>query len=213
MRIAQVSTWQTHCGIAGYTELLTDALRELGVEVEVAPIDRSATRYLSRPELRGYFDQLADGVEGADLVHIQHEFGFFSGAYSWGTSLSNFRRLLKQLRRRRQPVVVTFHTDPDWFVRANGLLLDQVLQTGARLAWRTSVPALFGRRDGALAIAHSRTTRRHLIDAGITADAIEVIRQGIPRSGAADASEAARTRARAWLGLPRHARVLAVFGF
>lgn len=213
MRIAQVSTWQTPCGIAGYTEQLTSALNRQGVETEVAAIDRDQTDYLSRGELREYFAALADRVAAADVVHVQHEFSFFSGAYSVPTSLANFRRFLARLRRRGQPAVVTFHTDPYWYARLNKVPIDQALYAAGRLAWRVSMPTLFGGRAGAVAIAQSRTTRRNLINAGISANAIEVVRQGVPAADVASASEEERGRARVWLGLPREARVLGMFGF
>ena len=213
MRVAQVSTWRTPCGIADYTGHLVAALADAGVDTDIAAIDRTLTRYLSRRELKTYFEQLAEQAAHSDLVHIQHEFSFFAGGYSAGASLGNLRRFLRLLHGWRKPTVVTFHTDPLWFVRRNHLVLDPLLQIGARTAWRAAMPTHFARQGHAGVIAHSRTTRRHLIDAGIPADAIEVLPQGVPRTAAARASRAERASARAWLGLPREAIVLSMFGF
>lgn len=213
MKVTQVSTWRTQCGIADYTGHLVGALAGAGVEANVVAIDKSATRYLSSTELHTYFDRLAARASDSDIVHIQHDFAFFAGPYSLGASLSNLRRFLRELRRRRKPTVVTFHTDPFWFVRRNQLILDQALQIATRAAWRVAMPSHFARREGAGVIAHSRTTRRHLIDTGIPAKSIEVVAQGVPWSSAADASRQERAAARARLGLPPEAIVLGMFGF
>jgi FkbM family methyltransferase len=212
MNVAQVSTWQVPCGIAGYAERLCVGLSEHGVDCDVIAIDRGRTDYLPRGELREYFEDLVVRAMRNDVVHIQHEFGFFAGAYGYHESIRNFRRFLARLRRAAIPTIVTFHTDPYWFERRTGVLFDESRQLGAKALWRAGVINAFGASGRARALVHSYDTRRRLVDAGIPADAIDVVRQGVPTLPGETTAQR-RATARAWLGLPSDAIVLAVFGF
>src|SRR5690349_4349833 len=95
MKVTQVSTWDTACGIAHYTSFLRDALEAQGVEVDVLTVDRDELRYLPRRELLDHFDALATRLPDSDVVHIQHEFGFYAGRYGYGTSVRAFSRFLR----------------------------------------------------------------------------------------------------------------------
>jgi glycosyltransferase involved in cell wall biosynthesis len=113
MQLAMVSTYLPQaCGIGTYTSYLTGELVQAGCDVTVL------TEWPGRPasqsglEVRPCFDGEADYVDrivhavegaGADVVHIQHEYGIFGFD-------DRFPDLLDALRRRRYPTVVTLHT-------------------------------------------------------------------------------------------------------
>ena len=80
-KIGILSTWQTVCGIADFTANYVNGLEALGHKAHVVPIDRDAHRFLSRRELAAEFERLGELLTEFDIVHIQHEFGFFTGAY------------------------------------------------------------------------------------------------------------------------------------
>jgi glycosyltransferase involved in cell wall biosynthesis len=217
VKVTQVSTWQVQCGIAGYTEFLCQALERRGVSCDVVPIDRTHAAYLAQPELRDYFDALGHRLSGAELVHIQHEFGFFSGSYHFRSSVANFRRVLGAAQRGGRPVVVTFHTSPffvDWS-KINWTSQDpikQALLRGAKAWWRAAVSSLINRHGRTWSHVHGRMGRRLLIDSGIQPDRITVMPHGTPPPRPApDTASAGRVRER--LGLDGEATVIGIFGF
>ena len=212
----QVSTWQVQCGIAGYTELLCRGLSEHGVDWDVAPIDREELVYLTRRELSSHFDHLAQRFDEADVIHIQHEFGFFAGSYHFHASVANFRRVLRAARRSGRPAFVTFHTVPfavDWrAVDWSRLPAEQLLTIGARRWWHAAVGSAVSDSHGARAIVHGRTARRLLIDSGLASRDIVVIPHGTPPPRPT-ADGGARSEVRARLGLADDAVVLGIFGY
>lgn len=106
------------CGIATFTEDLTEALQAQGSEVTVIAMDDRPESY-SYPDVVG-FRILQEEIEdyrkaalyisklSADVLCVQHEFGIFGGSAG-----SHLLELLEQLDI---PIVVTLHTilrDPD----------------------------------------------------------------------------------------------------
>lgn len=212
MRVAMVSTWETLCGIAGYTGSLRQGLLRAGVECDVVPIDRVATKYMSRPELQAYFSGLADQAEPYDVAHIQVEYGFFAGAYNYAIAYTMLRRMIARLRAQGKPVFVTFHSDP-----VSGLGISNLNERAPKAVlhgmFRLGLAPLFrpGRRTWA--IAHTRTSRLALIRVGMPAESIHVLHQGVPVGGAGAGNGRTSAAARRALGLPEDAVGLAMFGF
>lgn len=211
MRIVQVSTWDTACGIAHYTGFLREALEARGHDVTVVPIDRDEARYLARRELRGHFGALAERIPESDVVHIQHEFGFFGGRYGYGTSVREFTHFLRAVARPGRRVVVTFHTDPLIFLRSSNRPLDMAGFAVWASLWRASLPPLLNRRRHVTAVVHTRTARAGMIDSGVRPDRIALVPHGIPEFPALSSQE--RHRSRSGLGIAAEETVLGVFGF
>jgi len=206
-RVGVLSTWDTICGIADFTSDYVKAVTKSGLDVEVVPLDRDAQRYLSRNELRDDFGRLAKELRAFDVVHVQHEFGFFAGSYGIYESIDNFYRLLRGVVGGGRRVVVTFHTLPPFRVargRPGGLVMEGVF----KMAWgRRVVPCI--RRGGVQVISHTRFLRRALVDTGIPAASISVIPVGSPEPlGTMD-----REQARESLGYSASDRLLAIIGF
>lgn len=89
MHIVMLTSPHTACGIATYTENLSRALREAGMDVRV-------TRAISE------LDSLLD--RRVDILHIQHEFALFPDE-------SRLFEALVAAQRRCVPTVVTTHTE------------------------------------------------------------------------------------------------------
>ncbi len=210
MRVVQVSTWDIVCGIADYTRHLRSGLEANGVSCEITAIDRDEWRYLPRRELAERFSRLAQDLPQADVVHIQHEFGLFAGSYDYLVSVRRYASFLRAVLGRGTPVVTTFHTEPFHFVGGPGVTTGRALV--GRAAWRAGVPPLLGLHPRAHAIAHSRTSRRALIDSGVRAGRISVIPHGLPAPEPAP-DEAQRQRTRARLSIPADATVVGLGGF
>jgi len=209
--VAMVTTWRTQCGIADYTADLSDALGDAGVACHTVAIDRQRMRYMTEAELHSEFSRLAAQAAGHDVVHVQHEYGFFAGAYGWGVSLRVFHRFLDALRRHTPHVVVTMHTEPVFLEEAVTSPRDRLRQIGRRRLWWSLTRSINAHR-GVRVVVHSRTTRRRLVDLGLDAGRVSIIPQGIPQPWQA-VEATARREARAGLGLDDDAVVLGLFGF
>lgn len=113
MRIAIVSTWGSHCGIATYSEQLAGALVEQGHTVVVYAPHEEGSAFGAPPGIPFHmlWDRRGGGVEELlaaverdqiDVLHVQHEFGLHRNTLA-------FHGMLAALKRRL-PVVVTLHT-------------------------------------------------------------------------------------------------------
>lgn len=213
MRVAQISTWQTPCGIAGYTSLLRGALSAAGVPTDIVPIDRARLRYLPVRELKQQIVALGEQASTADVVHIQHEFAFFAGAHGWRTSIDLFNGLLHQLRRQDSAVVVTFHTEPSFRAHDRDGALQRARQVALRTLWSTTVGRRFVQDSAVAGVVHTRSSRLALIRSGLPAGRLHVLSHGTPPHIPIVESEDERRKLKEKLGFPGDARVLSIFGF
>ncbi|MFA8437153.1 MAG: glycosyltransferase [Marinifilaceae bacterium] len=111
MRITYISTYPPiECGIATYTQYLSDAVKDAGKEVRI--LSQQGAQGADCFEVYSPYDkdiafklfQLVE-KQTPDLVHIQHEFGLFGDQR--GIQIVEF---LIRCRAINTPVVVTFHT-------------------------------------------------------------------------------------------------------
>jgi glycosyltransferase involved in cell wall biosynthesis len=209
--VAMVTTWQTQCGIADYASDLSTALVDAGVDCSTVEVDRQRMRYMTEDELHVEFARLADRAAGHDVVHIQHEYGFFAGAYGWGVSLRVLQRFLKALRRHTPMVVVTMHTEPVLLEQSGTSVHDRLRHAGRRRLW-WSLTRSVNADPGVRIVVHSRTTRRRLVDSGLHADRVSIVPQGIAQPWQT-VDAASRRQARAELGVDDDAVMLGLFGF
>jgi len=102
MRIAIVSTFFGHCGIANYTRHLATALTGAGVEVEIIAED------VWRPSTLWYPLAIFAGIcrSKPDVVHFQHEYLLF-GKGEYGLLLLP---LLALLRTFGKTIIITMHS-------------------------------------------------------------------------------------------------------
>jgi glycosyltransferase involved in cell wall biosynthesis len=210
LRVRLVSTWDTACGIADYTAHLRDALAAEGLDTEIEPVDRSLVNYMSKAELHEHFTAMAARLQGSDLVHIQHEFGFFGGQLGAAASIDVFAAFIRELRRRRIAVAVTFHTNPVFHEGASRLRQKAARAYLARL-WQVKVARQFNADPRLRAIVHSKTSRLALVRSGFLARSVVVARHAAPQPHP-DAG-AARDVIRARLDIPAGATVVGLFGF
>lgn len=124
MKAAMMSTWWDYCGIATYSEQLTVALEESGMEVVVLAAEKngqrpddpaSSAKVIECWDRRALFpERIVQEVidQGVQLIHIQHEHGLFlrdEGQLVTGTD-RELLELIRMLREASIPVVVTLHT-------------------------------------------------------------------------------------------------------
>ena len=114
MRIAVISTTpSTPCGIAEYSDMLVRELeKQSNVEVVLLgitkPLEKSMYSRARFVECSGkpLAENIVECIEssgGADIVHIQHEYGIYPNR-------PEFIELLEKLKSRNYSVVITLHT-------------------------------------------------------------------------------------------------------
>jgi glycosyltransferase involved in cell wall biosynthesis len=96
LKVAMVSPFFARCGIATYSEALSNALGEAGCDVYGVRVPRFGRKY---PEI---FQDIVERipVKDVDLVHVQHEYGL------WQNHEPVFYKILAQLGK---PTVTTMH--------------------------------------------------------------------------------------------------------
>ena len=158
MRVLHVSTWKTRCGIANYAETLADQLSRHGIVSEAFPISPHDMRTMVASDVALLVRSIGERAQAFDLVHLQHEFSFYSSPTT-SSSIRNFGRILAMLKRVGRPAAVTFHTDPDY---SGSLPTSRRALRGLVLGhrWRWSVAPHFRRRRG-VAQALTHTMRGH----------------------------------------------------
>jgi glycosyltransferase involved in cell wall biosynthesis len=211
MKVLHVSTWKIRCGIAACTQSLVEQLDVRGVESQVFPIVPHDIRTMVDGDLTNLFGDIAREARNHDLVHIQHEFAFFSSPHA-RSSFRNFGRLLGMLKNTGRPVIATFHTEPHFPVSLP-LSKDRLRLSVLGRLWRWHVSRYFrGGRSAAHALIHNRKGRQSLVNSGFDRQNIIVVPMGHePREIPSDA--ATRRAAKARLGLSEDTVLLSMFGF
>ena len=175
MKLTMWTSTGDHCGIASYTARLMDAMRALG-EVEIDVVD---VPYADRtPETRA---RLLAQLNAADVVHLQHEYGFFGGILPGHSTLPAY------LDGLRPPHVMTAHTT----LTASQLLrIDSEPSAAKRVVkrllaawppWRRSVEAAPFRRARRV-IVHTREAAAEFAARGVPAGRLRVLPAGIPET-------------------------------
>lgn len=219
MRILHVSTWNRPCGIATYCGNLVASLDKLGLTNDVYQLQPHLWRSYTPADAARLHDEIARHARSYDLVHVQHEHGFFGCANGFKAATKNYGATLRRIRLGNTPVVTTFHTEPIAVpkdkARGQRLSLNAVLrhvnQLRRRAAWRRHVSGHFGvKTTQAKAIVHTTTTRRAMIRHGMPADAVHLIEHGClpPRTVGLQ-----QRQAKECLGLHPSVTLLTMFGF
>lgn len=214
MRVLHLSTWNRPCGIATYCGNLVRSLDGLGIRNDIYPLEPHLWRTYTAADIADLQADIAEQSRRYDLVHIQHEHGFFGHAVSYKAAARNYGTMLRKLRDAGTPVVTTFHTEP-LGAGGNGkpTLSPQKLlrNVNRRMTWKHHVSGCFGAGGlEAKAIVHTPTTRRALIKQGMPAEAVHVVEHGcLPQRQTWSNTAAAKEQ----LGLPSDSVLLTMFGF
>lgn len=238
MKILHLSTWKERCGIATYAEQLVDSLNQLGISNEVYPVDRMKLSYSSLKEIKDHYRTFCESAKAFDLIHIQHEHGFFHGSYPFNVSIKIFSLILANLKKTKKPVFVTFHTEPAYLSLESennvevstgptgtelrvvnpqnaGLKSKIALRAKKYVAqsqWQMSISKFFQEGSQFRAIVHSKKSRLQLIKSGFAESSIHIIPLAFPERkrdfGTQDVQLVKKK-----LGFAEKSTVLSIFGF
>ncbi len=106
MRVLHLTTHNEDCGIAKYQEQYVDSFTRLGLgEHEFSLYSPNEIKVKSRNDRRKMLEEIITQAEDFDIVHIQHEFGFYSE--------DDFTYFVRSVKRKGKKVVVSVHTAPN----------------------------------------------------------------------------------------------------
>lgn len=109
LHVLHFSSHDEDCGIAkyqgNYLASMTDSAEVANRFFSYSPYQ---TRDMDRAELGKVLEALTNEAKDFDILHIQHEFGFFRD--------NQFERLVSAAKDMGMKVVVTYHTSPDLII-------------------------------------------------------------------------------------------------
>lgn len=106
-RILHLSTHHEQCGIGLYQEAFLKELDALNESInDFYPTSPNKIKPMRGKELEDELAKFKKMLQRYDVLHIQHEFGFFRGD---GEGLADFISIAKELDK---PVIITIHTAP-----------------------------------------------------------------------------------------------------
>ena len=173
LRLAMVTSWDARCGIAEYSRYLLAALVRAAPGIHPAVLCSTPDGVWPEPPVPSYpcwdmppvgnLRSLASYVDvlEADVVHFQHNFGFYEQ--------DEFAAVVEQLREAGKKVVVTFHRTAD-LVRDGTVISLQRIAPALRRADALLVHSdadvqrlhSFGLRDNVHRIAHGTALFGHI---------------------------------------------------
>lgn len=107
IRVLHLSTYNEECGIGKYQEnFLKEMEKYKEVHNEFYRKSLNVIKKMGPDELKQELVFLSSYVQDFDLVHIQHEFGLFSGAGQ------GIHQLIQRVKAKDKPVIITIHTAP-----------------------------------------------------------------------------------------------------
>jgi glycosyltransferase involved in cell wall biosynthesis len=211
LKVLHLSTWKVPCGIASYCANLVKSLDAEGIVNDVHPLKPHEWQtYLPRDVAQWQAD-IVNKARDYDVVHIQHEHGFFGHCRGNGYSVKRYGELLRGLRQIGKSVVTTFHTEINPGSKRLPRILEKVKRWARTYHWRRHVVPQFGAAQGsARAILHTNQTRFIFAEAGFPVESIHVLPHAcLPKRESSFNSQTAKE----YLGISRHSTLLTIFGF
>ena len=195
MKVAYVSTYlPQQCGIATYTNYLVKGIREVDPALSIKIIAERGAAPIKQEKLEvvpcwdrneHYSEDIISHTVGADIVHIQHEYGI----YKFDDRLPSMLKSLDQKIKK----VITVHC-----VRS------------AQFSERGAVDENYAARIAKYVdqvIVHVESQRAILTRLGIPSEKIHVTPHGT------ELSDEVQRHSRERLNLPRDGKILLMFGF
>ncbi len=103
IRVLHFSSHFEDCGIAKYQEQYLDGMKKVdGMHNEFFKYSPYQTRVMKPEEFKTVLDELEAALSEFDILHIQHEFGFYNQ--------DEFARLINIAKNKGKRVIVSYHT-------------------------------------------------------------------------------------------------------
>lgn len=182
IKVLQFSSRRSdNCGVGKYQENFVDVFHEMKDEIETKFFESSPykTRLMDQPELDDLLAKLKNELKNYDILHIQHEFGLYTG--------DEFAQLVDAAKEANKKVVVTVHLSPALAFKAKpregiGLRSAVLLVRQKRLHGIFKQRHIEAFRKADLLISHNNGTTKSLMDYGIAIFTVNIL-ESISRIG------------------------------
>jgi glycosyltransferase involved in cell wall biosynthesis len=180
LNILHFSSHYEDCGIAKYQEQFFDGMQD-SEEVSNTFFEYSPyqTRIMYDDELESVFAKLREELKNYDILHIQHEFGFFSR--------NEFKRLIETAKALDKKVVVTIHAAPSTALKPKELGGYSPRNVVKHLRNKKHNKHIFENhlnplRQVDLVLVHNEATKNNILDeSGISKDKVKQIVHPVPK--------------------------------
>jgi glycosyltransferase involved in cell wall biosynthesis len=103
LNVLHITTHDEECGIGKYQEQFLKAMKPIkGVKNSIFPYSPNKTKVMTKEEFAPVLKQFAKQLKDHDILHIQHEFSFYSK-----DELAEF---VSEAKRQGKKVIITVHT-------------------------------------------------------------------------------------------------------
>jgi glycosyltransferase involved in cell wall biosynthesis len=180
IKVLHLSTHYEDCGVGKYQEQFLEYMEHAhldAVENKFFGYSPNQTKHMSHDGLSKVIEELTEELKDYDILHIQHEFGFYRH--------HEFVKFCEVANKQNKALVVTYHTSPAYFikpVRLGGLGPRSMLHF-LRL-WRHNRMMFNNHIKPALkanvVIAHNQVTEDVLTKLGVPAAKMQRLRLPVP---------------------------------
>lgn len=116
IRVLHISTHHEPCGIGKFQEKCVKTMNEVGESVnDFYYLSLNKIKVLPSKDRKNEIKSIVSKSQEYDIVHIQHEFGFF---YKSG---KGFSEIVNALKSANKPIVTTIHTAPELLLASERL--------------------------------------------------------------------------------------------
>ncbi len=107
IRILHFTSYDEDCGIAKYQEQFIQGMaKQEDIYNEVFPYSPYLIKKMTLTEKSTVAKQLSQQMNNFDILHIQHEFGFYDG--------DELVQIIDLVHKKRKKIIVTMHTSPTY---------------------------------------------------------------------------------------------------
>lgn len=186
-RVLHITTHDEDCGIAKYQEQYLASMKlEKNYEHVIFKYSPNVTKTMSKEDFAAVLNEFHDEVKKFDIVHIQHEFGFYHH--------EELEYYIRTAKKEGAKIVVSVHTSPDVILHKPRLggLSPRSFVAFARS--KRHYEKLFDRhikplKEADTLLAHNELTIKSLIDTGIDKTRIIRLKHPVPEIVDKESSE------------------------
>lgn len=177
IKVLHVTTHDEECGIAKYQEQFLEAMKPLSDVINtIFEYSPNRTKVMSSEEFAPVLQQFASQMADYDVLHVQHEFSFYSG--------SELDQIVSEAKRQGKPVIITVHTAldagfPTFSLRE--LRRVRTLFGKTRLSQQLTQTHVVPMKKADLVLTHNSIVSRSLMKRGVKKGRIQQIIMPVPK--------------------------------
>jgi glycosyltransferase involved in cell wall biosynthesis len=103
LRVLHITTHDEECGIGKYQEQFLEAMGPIpAIENSIFEYSPNRTKKMSKEEFAPVLKQFSEQLKSCDILHIQHEFSFYSK--------DELDEIVSEAKRQSKKIIITVHT-------------------------------------------------------------------------------------------------------